>query len=458
MSSERIDLETMCIIGLGYVGLTLAVAMANAGYRVHGVEISERIRESISSGKAHFSEIGLDEQLRRHVIGGRVTCSAKVPPQGTASIYIIAVGTPLSKDGDVSLQSLEEVLADVAAVIDDGDVVVLRSTVKIGTSRKIAKHMLDASGRDYDLAFCPERTLEGLALKEITSLPQIVGGLTPRAVERAADIFQKIASKVIRVDSLETAEMIKLVNNTERDVMFAFANEIAEMCDAWGVSATQVISSASEDYPRSRLTLPGPVGGPCLEKDAHILAESMRETGYMPRISLAGRRLNEELPRSSMVRISELLATIGLTDLGNSRIVILGLAFKGTPQTSDLRGTMAMHILEAARSRWPRALYAAFDPIVPHAEFAQFGVDVATTLEEAFESATLILIQNNHRTFSEMPIERLAARMTIPGLIYDYWNLFDSASVSLPLGRYYAGLGTSTSLAIGEIIAVEGAA
>lgn len=436
----------VCIIGLGYVGLTLAVAMANAGFRVKGVEKVASIRKTITKGKAHFWEAGLDEPLADHVSSGKMSCSSDVASAADARVFIITVGTPLGKDGAVNLKPLKNVLADVANVLKNGDLVVLRSTVKPGTSRAIAKRALDASGKDYDLAFCPERTLEGKALKELSSLPQIAGGLTPRAVEHAARIFSAFSPSIIRMESLEAAEIVKLINNTHRDLMFAFANEIAEMCDATGVASTQVIRAACENYPRSVIPQPGPVGGPCLEKDPHILSEGLREVGYTPHISNAGRKLNEELPRNSVMRIGKLLAEIGAPDLKAGKISILGLAFKGVPETNDLRGTMAAHILTAAKARWPTARYAAFDPVVDHSEFSEFQVDVAKILEDAFDGASLVLIQNNHRLFSQMPLAALAARMAKPALIYDYWNLFDARSVALPSGRYYAGLGTASNV------------
>ncbi len=331
----------------------------------------------------------------------------------------------------------------VTRTIHDGDLVILRSTVKAGTSRSIAKRMLDESGRDYDLAFCPERTLEGKALLELSQLPQVVGGLTPRATENAGAFFARISPKILAVDSLEAAELVKLVNNTQRDLMFAFANEIAEMCDATGVSVTQLIRAACEDYPRSKIPMPGPVGGPCLEKDPHILAEGLREVAYVPQISLAGRRLNEELPRSSITRMGKLLSSLGIEDMRGRKISILGLAFKGVPETDDLRGTMAAHILEAARARWPNARYCAFDPIVQHDQYSQFELDVCPTLQDAFDGSTLVIIQNNHRAFNEMRLAELMTRMESTALVYDYWNLFDTATVPRQSNRHYAGLGNT---------------
>lgn len=438
--------NTVCIIGLGYVGLTLAVAMAEAGYRIYGVEKSVNIRNCVAAGRAHFSEQGLDAALARHVAEGNITCSDSLPPAGVAATFIATVGTPLKPVGMVDLTSFQAVLNMISHVLTDGDCVILRSTVKVGTSRSIAKRILDRTGKSYTLAYCPERTLEGRALHELTHLPQIVGGADAASVARASAVFARFAPRIITVDSLEAAEMVKLLNNTQRDLSFAFANEVAEMCEAARISATDVIRAACEDYPRSRIEMPGPVGGPCLEKDPHILAEGLEELGYVPGISLAGRRLNERLPRTSVDRIARWFEARGEGAFSEEgKVAILGLAFKGQPETNDLRGTMATPILTACRTHWPLAHYTAYDPIVAHAAFNQFDVSVAQTLEEAFEGAQLVLIQNNHTVFSAMQIEALSAHMASPGLIFDYWNLYDPAELSLKQGVLYGGLGTLES-------------
>lgn len=434
--------ENVCIIGLGYVGLTLAVAMANAGHKVFGVEKSKHVRDCINAGYAHFTENGLNEPLKAHVEAGTMTCSDALPAAGVASTFIVTVGTPLNKEGRVNSESIKDVIENISKIVQDGDLIVLRSTVKIGTSAGIVKPLLDKSGKKYHMAFCPERTLEGKALLELTSLPQIVGGMNPASTERATRLFNTFAAKVVQVQSLETAEMIKLVNNTQRDLMFAFSNEIAEMCDAANISATEVIHAACDDYPRSKIALPGPVGGPCLEKDPHILAEGLREHGYVPKISLAGRKLNEELPSVSVNRIARWFAENGIETLGaGKKITMLGLAFKGQPETNDLRGTMAVHILSALRAIWPDAQYCAYDPVVTPDELAQFDLSVCTTLEDAFDGASLVIIQNNHKVFSQMNINALMDLMPEPGIVYDYWNAFHSSEIKTQKHVRYAGLG-----------------
>ncbi len=295
--------RNVCIIGLGYVGLTLAATMANIGFRVHGVEVREDVVKLLRSGQPHFHEPGLADLLRRVVEGGFLAVHHSLPADCEANVFIITVGTPLGSNGRVRLDMIEHAAAEVAAAMRPGALVIMRSTLKLGTTRKIVLPILDARGIAYDVAFCPERTLEGVALQELRSLPQIVGGGDLGACVRAAQLFQFITPTTLRVHDLETAEMIKLVDNAQRDVHFAFSNEVARMCDAIGISAVDVITAGKLGYPRTNLAMPGPVGGPCLEKDPYILAEGLEPLGLTPEITLAARRLNERQPEEVLAAV-----------------------------------------------------------------------------------------------------------------------------------------------------------
>jgi UDP-N-acetyl-D-mannosaminuronic acid dehydrogenase len=432
--------KAVCVVGLGYVGLTLAVALCNAGFQIVGIERDPRIRKSVEAGRAHFPEPGLDDLLAEQVAKGAFTVHETLPSNPDISTYIVTVGTPLGVDGRVNLTDFQAVLRAIAAVLKDGDLVVLRSTVKVGTTRKLAASVLDTSGADYDLAFCPERTIEGKALFELKNLPQIVSGMSERSADRAAELFGKICPYTVRVGDVGSAELAKLVNNTFRDMTFAFANEVAEMCEALGVPFSEVIEAACRDYPRCQLPKPGLVGGPCLEKDPYILAEGLREVSYDPKLSIGGRQVNEGMVGRSIDQMMVTLRSMGATDLSSAKISILGLAFKGRPETNDLRGTMAKPIIEALRSRIPNAEIGAFDPVVEDIDFARLGVKAHERLEDAFDDATLVIIQNNHPVFADMNIAHLAEMARPPALIYDYWNLFEPGTVKVP-GRIYAGFG-----------------
>ena len=437
--SEYPDRE-VAIIGCGYVGLTLAAVMADAGFNVLGVEIREDVLAKLSRGEPHFHEPGLGALLERLVRQKRIRFAKHLPKMCQAKVFIVTVGTPLNDNGRARLDMVEGVTREVAACLKPGDMVVMRSTVKLGTTQRIVKPLLDGRGVAYDIAFCPERTLEGQALAELRYLPQIVGGDTLQATVRASQLFQLLTPTTVRVSSLETAEMIKLVDNSQRDVSFAFSNEIARLCDVTTISAAEVIRAGKLGYPRTNLPLPGPVGGPCLSKDPYILAESFEHTTVVPDIVLAARRTNERLSVESANHI--LTATARLSGFPSDPVVsLLGIAFKGRPATDDLRGTTAKPILDALKVVFPRGHYRGWDAVVPASEIDAFGLEPVSSLANAIKGANLVVIANNHLAFAEMPIETLSEAMAKPGLVYDYWNNFNTNSLNLPAHVRYMSLG-----------------
>jgi UDP-N-acetyl-D-mannosaminuronic acid dehydrogenase len=430
----------VCVLGLGYVGLTLAVAMADAGFKVLGVEIRKQVLEMLSGGEPHFHEPGLQERLRRVIRSGQLECAQRIPEDYPGTVFIITVGTPLGAGGRARLDMVENISREVATRLKPGDLVIMRSTVKLGVTRRVVRPILDAARIDYELAFCPERTLEGRALIELRQLPQIVGGVTPEAAIRAAQIFQYLTPTVVRVSDVETAEMIKMVDNAQRDVAFAYANEVARACDAAGVSAAEVIQAGKLGYPRTNLPMPGPVGGPCLEKDPHIFAEGLRELGIEPEITIAARKINERQPEEVVAHIAKTLAAAGTP--AAPVISLLGIAFKGQPATDDLRGTMARPVLEALKRRYSAAQFRGYDAMVAPEAVRDFGLAPCASIEAALTGAHLALILNNHPAFSAMPLSDLAAIMARPALVYDFWNCFSAASLHFPEGVGYMALGS----------------
>ena len=440
MVTDNFKDRSVCVLGLGYVGLTLGVAMADAGFHVFGVEIRDQVLDKLSDCEPHFHEPGLREKLRRVIRSGHFRFGKHIPEGIDSTVFIITVGTPLGSNGRTRVEIVEGVSREVASRLKSGDLVIMRSTVKLGTTRRIVAPLLDGAGVDYDLAFCPERTLEGHALVELRQLPQLVGGFTYSATVRASQIFQFLTPTVVRVSDLETAEMIKLIDNAQRDVAFAYANEVALSCDAVGISAAEVIRAGKLGYPRTNLPMPGPVGGPCLEKDSHILAEGLRELGVEPAITLTSRRLNEQQPEMVAKHLATTMAKAGAPP--SPVIALLGIAFKGQPATDDLRGTMARPILTALRAHFPQAHYRGYDAVVSGEDIRDFGVTPCGSVAEALRGAHLGLILNNHPTFGAMPIDDLAAGMARPGLIYDFWNFFSAPDLHFPDGVGYMALGS----------------
>lgn len=439
----------VCIMGLGYVGLTMATVMADVGFEVLGVEIRDDVLEKLGRGEAHFYEPGLANQLKKVTLAGRLRAVKHLSEQDRANIYIITVGTPLGDNGKARMDIVENVSREVAMYLREGDMVIMRSTLKIGTTRDVVKPILDAAGVNYDLAFCPERTLEGQAMVELRRLPQIVGGMTSHASVRASQLFQLVTSTVVRVSDPETAEMIKLIDNAQRDVQFAYANEVARLCDAVGISANEVISAGKLGYARTNLPMPGPVGGPCLEKDTYILAEGLQRHGIQPEISLTARHLNERQMQEVAVALRRTAETLpGFAE--RPVITVAGVAFKGQPATDDLRGTTARPLIGYLREAFPNAILRGFDAVVPPDEIRGLGLEPVADLESAFDNTSLLVLHNNHLCFAGMAVEFLAERMARPGIIYDFWNHFAAPDLELPRGVGYMALGSHAWFRLSE--------
>ena len=412
------------MVGLGYVGLTLATVLAEVGIEVHGLELREDVVDLVNAGRPHFSESGLEDALGRAVSSGRLKAHRRLEGIEPFDIYIITVGTPLGGDGEARLDMISAASREVAEHMDDGAMVVLRSTVKVGTTRRVVTPLLESAKKRFEIAMCPERTLEGRALIELRELPQIVGADDEATRVRAAAFFSRLTRTTVDVGSLETAEVVKLVDNTYRDVRFAFANEVARACEAFGVSAHQVIAAGKLGYPRTDVPIPGLVGGPCLEKDPHILLQSARSQGIDLEIARSARLVNERQPIETVATIATELERRSFTS--RPRIAVLGLAFKGVPATDDLRGSMALRVIGEIRSQVPFADIAVFDPIIrpERLQEAVPDVSVAGDVLEAVRGAAAAIIANNHPHFADFPPTVLRAEMAAGAFVYDYWNLF----------------------------------
>jgi len=448
--------RSVCVIGMGYVGLTLAVVLADNGSAVFGVEQQPAVAACLARGVPHFHEPGLGDRLRRLVRQDRLKVGEQIPTGLDADVFIITVGTPLDGAGVVRTDMIGRAARQLAGHLRPRSLVVLRSTVSVGVTRSIVAPILDQAGVPYDLAFCPERTVEGQALSELPLLPQIVGADDEEAGLRAARFFSRITPTVIRVSSLEAAETIKLIDNSYRDLRFAFANQIALFCEQAGLNALEIIRAATLSYPRTDVPRPGPVGGPCLEKDPHIFAQSMAKAGIEGSLMAAARGINERQPAESVARIKAVAASIADFPAA-PKIRVLGLAFKGRPATDDIRGTMARPILRALRQAFPGGSFGGYDAMIAPEEIErQFDITGFDSLQAAFDHANLIVIANNYATFETMDIEGLSASMAPPGIIYDYWNSIGEPKL-LGKGITYIGLGTSDTGFVGREKMLAGA-
>lgn len=432
------------VVGLGYVGLTLSIAAAEGGIDVYGVEVNPHIIKCIKDNCAHFFEPGLNELLRLHN-NNKFSCVDTFPCDERFDAFIITVGTPLKKDSkEPDFDYIRTAIQAIKSAYDGSQVIILRSTVSVGTTRKVVVPYLEELLKDkYGkcdtilVSMCPERTVEGKAVEELRNLPQIISGNNADALALARKLFLHITPKVIEANSLEEAELAKLYCNTYRDMEFAIGNAFCLAAQEFGVDGIEVIKRANEGYSRARIAIPGFVAGPCLEKDAYILTDNM-EKCLSKEFILAGRSVNEYL-EDAVVKWVEL--HVGKP--GSDNVVALsGMAFKGSPETSDLRGSASVNI---AKKLHVKGYMLRMHDFVAHKneiEALRLG-PVFETLEEACNGTVALLVLNNHSSYAEIreiPVGDMKSRYSLLDVWQSCINVVESANIKkYNLGNFLMG-------------------
>lgn len=436
----EVKMREVCIVGLGYVGLTLALVLADAGFKVIGIDKNEEIVSKLKKGEPHIHEVGLPSLLKHHINKNFFVNTELDKPSG--EVYVITVNTPVDTNGQTITSYLESALQSISKVLKRNDLVILRSTVPVGTCREIAVPELERgsgliAGKDFFLSFAPERTVEGKALEELKSLPQIVGGFNKRSVELASRFFNTITNFIVPVSSLEVAEMVKLLNNTFRDLSFAYANEIAQICNGFNINSFEVINAANKGYPRDKIPTPSPgVGGACLTKDPYILTNSAKKVGLEIKLPVAGREINDEMINFVVSRIDRFVAESN-KNKPRHKIFVVGLAFKGYPETSDMRFSTSVRITKLLDQKYDVCVY---DPVVSEEEIKKIGFN-PVSIKKGFNNADCVLVLNNHPSFRNLDIHNLADLMNKPSFIFDGWNILSKDTIDNIEGITYGTFG-----------------
>ncbi|MEU8244824.1 nucleotide sugar dehydrogenase [Nonomuraea sp. NPDC048916] len=421
------------IVGMGYVGLTLAAALGRRGYTVHGVDANPHVVEALSNGRIHVFEPGVEEAFEEF-LGTSVFVSDRLPAE-PLDAAILSVSTPVDlSTGVPQLDNLAAAAEQVAEVCGPETLVVVRSTVPIGASRAIVLPALTARWGRARLVMAPERTIQGQALRELVELPQVIGGLDEASLRAGVELFEGLADQIVPVSSLETAEMVKLSNNCHTDLIYAFGNELALIAEQNGLDPLEVIRATNLDYPRPDLAKPGYVGGGCLSKDPYIMLASAGAT-HRPYLVGGARTLNERLPVHVAERVVELVGeTFGHTE--GVRLSVLGWAYKGWPATDDMRGTPIADMMPVFTAAG--LTVQGHDPLVRDEVIREYGGE-PVSLDKAFAAADAMIIINDHPDYRGIEVE---ARLASSGLrvLYDSWRILDEAAV-VRNGVRYAGIG-----------------
>jgi UDP-N-acetyl-D-mannosaminuronic acid dehydrogenase len=401
---------TVSVIGLGYIGLPTAAVVARAGMRVFGVDVSERVVETINRGEIHIEEVDLDGLVQGVVQRGLLSASTQVAP---ADVFVIAVPTPFAKDGQHT-PDISYVLAAseaVAKVLKPGDLVIIESTSPVGTTAQVRDMIagrrpdlavpgLTSGTPDIAIAYCPERVLPGRILEELTHNDRSIGGITPRCARKALAFYKRFVRGTCVTTDAASAEMTKLVENAYRDVNIAFANELSIVADAMGLDVWEVIRLANR-HPRVNILQPGPgVGGHCIAVDPwFIVSSAPQET---PLIRTA-RGVNDAKIRHAIERAAALVEANP-----QAKVACLGLAFKAN--IDDFRESPARLVAATLARRYGERIhvvepYAGELPI----EFTDTGaslVDIDTALEEC----GVLIVLVDHDVFKSVPLAERAAK------------------------------------------------
>ncbi len=430
MGAEPRKFSRIGVIGMGYVGLTLTAAMARKGYEVHGVEIQPAILDSLSRGQPHIFEPGVAEVFE-DLFGERIFVAAELPAD-PVDAAIICVSTPVDPVTHTPyLKNLALAAEHIAERCRPETLVVVRSTVPVGTSREAVLPPLADAWGSVHLVMAPERTIQGMALRELVELPQVVGGLDERSLELGLALFDGFSDQVVPVSSLEAAELVKLTNNCHTDVIYAFGNEVARMTERLGLDPLEVIRAANLDYPRPDIAKPGYVGGGCLSKDPYIMLSGAERSGYLPALVSAARALNEDLPVHVAERVVEMIQSVG-----GRTLTVLGWAYKGWPPTDDMRGSpiaAMMPVFTAAG-----IIVLGHDPLVTGDVIRGYGGE-PVGLRRGFRDADTVLLITDHPEYRELDIGELLAGSRVRA-VYDSWRILDETLIA-SRGVRYASLG-----------------
>lgn len=436
-------------LGMGYVGFTLSMVLADRGFRTTGVDVDAEKINLLKSGNSYIHEKGLDELFKRQLNKNFIP-STEIPDDG--DVYIISVGTPVGQIGNdkmptPNLNALISVATSIGKKLNSGNLVVLRSTVPVGTTREFVLPILEKEsglkgGRDFHLSFAPERTAEGKAVKELRELPQIIGGINEESLEATAALFRDLTPTIVRVKSLEQAELSKLLNNCFRDLVFSFANQVAQVASAFNIDVVETIKAANQGYPRNPIPLPSPgVGGACLTKDPYIFASVCDKISITDTLFEQSRSINESMHPFIANRIIETLQSLG-KDPAQSNILVCGLAFKGEPETGDIRHSSSVEIANLIKPKVNRVY--GHDPVCDVDDIIDHGL-VPVNLPDGFAKIDVVMFLNNHRSYEKVDLKDMISKMKDTPIVFDGWNLFNPEDVLKSGKCFHMGLSSTSS-------------
>ena len=407
----------IAVIGLGYVGLPLAVAFAKNGFQIVGVDVDARKVEAINRGESYVNDVPSSELARWTVHArdeGGIWATTDYAAIADADVAIICVPTPLNKTRDPDVRYLIAAGESIARYLHPGMLIVLESTTYPGTTEELLLPMLEKGGNqerpcrvgeDFFLAFSPERIDPGRTDWTVENTPKVVGGVTSACLEVATALYQQAIERIVPVSSPAAAEMTKLLENTFRAVNIALVNEVALMCDKLGLEVWEIIeAAATKPYGFMKFT-PGPgVGGHCIPLDPHYLSWKLKTLNYNARfIQLAG-EINSDMPRYWVEKVQDALNEAE-KPVKNSRILVLGVAYK--KDIDDVRESPALDIIALLKEKGADIRY--HDPYVLRFSYNGLSLTSENDLNAALSEADCVVIVTDHSVYDWQEVKARAA-------------------------------------------------
>lgn len=387
------------VVGLGYVGLPLAVEKAMAGYKVIGFDVQDKKVEMVNKGQNYIGDV-VDDELKGIVESGRLQATSDFSKVAGADCICIAVPTPLDAHQQPDISYVKSSAESIAPYMHKDMLIVLESTTYPGTTEELLKPIFESSGlvcgKDFYLAFSPERVDPGNLIYKTKNTPKVVGGITPECTDIAATMYEAVLeAPVHRVSSPAVAEMEKILENTYRNVNIGLINELAILCDRMGISIWEVVDAAKSKPYGFQAFYPGPgLGGHCIPLDPYYLSWKAREYGFHTSMIESSMMVNDGMPEYCVARASKVLNRYKKA-MNGSRVLVLGVAYK--QDIDDYRESPALRVIECLKKEGAQVVY--YDPFV--SEYREHGVCEKSQPEltaELIESADLVMITAAHTT------------------------------------------------------------
>lgn len=381
--------KSICVVGLGYIGLPTAVMFANHGVKVHGVDVNQAAVRSIQEKKLHIEETGLQERLDKAVDSGLLTASTT--PQ-EADIFIISVPSPINPDNTANLEYVRKATESIVPYVRKGNLVILESTVPPKTVENVMLPELIKTGleigTDIYVAHSPERVIPGRIFEELTNNDRIVGGINEKSAELTKELYETFVQGTIHLTDATTAELVKVMENTYRDVNIAFANELAKMAETLDVNIWEAIKFANY-HPRVNVHFPGPgVGGHCIAVDPWFLVELGGEQAQIIHLS---RNTNDSMPSFTAQQAQ---AFLNKAKIAGGKVAVFGLAFKGN--VDDMRESPSTIVISELQKLGLEVV--SYDPHIKENKHAT----QTQSLQEAVQDADLLLFLTDHNEFKTL--------------------------------------------------------